>query len=91
MTEAQVVERLEEEARYPNMQRANIAPLMREAATLIRTLMERNQKLVEALKAIVDAEDAALAEWPKLSMHPWTGDEPAMKRLAAARKALERP
>lgn len=41
-----------------------------------------------ALKAIVAAEDAALAEWHTLSVHPWTGDEPAMKRLASARSAL---
>lgn len=44
--------------------------------------------LLEALTAIVAAEDAALGEWHKLSVHPWTGEEPAMKRLAAARKAI---
>ena len=45
-------------------------------------------ELSRALKAIVAAEDAALAEWHTLSVHPWTGDEPAMKRLASARRAL---
>lgn len=46
----EVAERLEAEARFPNMQRSGVCADMRTAASLIRSLSERNEKLEGALK-----------------------------------------
>jgi hypothetical protein len=61
-------------------------------AAAIVAAMNSLESLLECASQLADyvaAEDAAVAEWPLLSVHPLTGDEPAMKRLANARAALQ--